>query len=197
MAFKINIAHKGKTFKVETEDEILIGKSIGDTIKGEEVSPDFAGYELEITGTSDKAGFPGLPELQGSQLKKELLTYGRGMKQRPRREGKFKTPNTQGLRLRKTVRGKEISQATVQINIKVIKEGSKKFDDFFKTEEAPSETATEEKPTEEPKPAETPKEEKTSEQSLPNEPKAEEAKSEEKPAEEKKEEATPAEEKKE
>jgi small subunit ribosomal protein S6e len=146
MAFKINIAHKGKTYKVESEDEILVGKSIGDTFKGEEVSPDLTGYELEITGTSDKSGFPGLPELTGPQLKKALLTYGRGMKQRPRKEGKKKTPNTQGLRLRKTVRGKEISEATVQINIKVTKEGTKKFEDFFKTEEAPAEEA---KPAEE------------------------------------------------
>ncbi len=160
MAFKINIAHKGKTYKVETEDEILVGKSIGDTIKGEEVSPDLAGYELEITGTSDKAGFPGLPEIKGPQIKRELLTYGRGMKQRPRREGKFKTPNTQGLRLRKTVRGKEISESTVQINIKVTKEGTKKFDDFFKTEEpAPVEEKPAETPTEEKK-EEAPVEEK-------------------------------------
>ncbi|MEA3248371.1 MAG: S6e family ribosomal protein, partial [Nanoarchaeota archaeon] len=44
-----------------------------------------------------------------------------------------------GLRLRKTVRGKEISLDTVQINTKVLKEGSKKFDTFFEKVEASEE----------------------------------------------------------
>ena len=46
MAFKINVAKDGKTYKVESENEDLVGISIGDTIKGEDISEDLAGYEL-------------------------------------------------------------------------------------------------------------------------------------------------------
>jgi len=133
MAFKINVAYKGKTFKVESEDEGLVGYSIGDKIKGEELSGDLAGYEIEITGTSDKAGFMGSPDIKGPNLHKVLLGYGRGMKKKPKKEGKKKVSSPNGLKLRKTIRGKEISLATVQINTKVLKEGSKKFDSLFET----------------------------------------------------------------
>lgn len=138
MAFKVNVAHKGKTFKVETENEELAGNSIGDKLDGSLISSDLAGYELEITGTSDKAGFCGVPSIAGPGLKKVLLGYGHGMHKRPKGLSKKPGKRPNGLRMRKTVRGKEISISTVQINTKVIKEGQKKFQDLFpKTEEAP------------------------------------------------------------
>ena len=119
MAFKINIAHKGKTFKVETEAENLVGYSIGDKVDGKEISEDLAGYEVEITGTSDKAGFTGKANIDGPNLHKALLGYGKGMHKKPKGEGKINR-KPKGLRLRKTVRGKEISTFTVQINTKVL-----------------------------------------------------------------------------
>lgn len=130
----------GKTYKVESENDELTNFAIGDTIQGTAVSEDLDGYELTITGTSDKAGFAGMPMIEGPRLHKKLLSYERGMKRRPRREGKKvrTNKNPKGLRLRKTVRGKEISSATVQINTKVQKEGKKKFDDFFKPVEEPA-----------------------------------------------------------
>jgi len=125
MSFKINISHKGKTIKFEEVDnEALIDKTIGEKIDGKEVSGDLSGYELEITGTSDKAGFPGLKQLQGPELKKVLLKKGKGMKDKRK-----------GVRLRKTVRGNTISLNTVQINTKVLKEGNKKFSELSKKEE--------------------------------------------------------------
>ncbi|MGC9309603.1 MAG: S6e family ribosomal protein, partial [Candidatus Nanoarchaeia archaeon] len=114
----------------------LTGKQIGEKIAGNLISPDFEGYELEITGTSDKAGFPGLKDREGPQLRKVLLGYGKAMKQRPRKEGKKPTPNPKGLRLRKSVRGKEISEDTIQINLNVLKEGKKKFQELLKPEPA-------------------------------------------------------------
>ena len=144
MPFKINISNKGKTLKQEVESEVLIGKTIGEKISGIDVSEDLKDYELEITGTSDKAGFPGLPEQKGAGLRKVLLTYGRGMHKRPKGERK-KADQPKGLRLRKTVRGNEISEDTIQINIKVLKEGAKKFDDFFKQEASSVEPGKEEK----------------------------------------------------
>ncbi|GIU68155.1 MAG: 30S ribosomal protein S6e [Candidatus Pacearchaeota archaeon] len=137
--FKINISDKsGKTYKIETESESLIGKSLHDKVLGEEIGPDFYGYEFEITGASDKAGFPSLEIVEGTGLKRVLLSYGKGMHKRPRKEGKKKRPNMKpkGLRLRKTVRGKVISSDIVQINLKVLKEGQKKLSEIFsKTEE--------------------------------------------------------------
>lgn len=133
MTFKINVANKGKTYKVETENEELVGLGIEEELKGESISPELKGYTLKITGTSDKAGFCGLPNIIGPRLHKVLLSYEQGMHKRPKKEGKKqrtnKTPS--GLRLRKTVRGKEISLETVQINTKVIKEGEKKFEQLI------------------------------------------------------------------
>ena len=138
MAFKINVSHNGKTFKVETEDEKLVGHSIGEKIDGAEISEDLKDYEIEVTGTSDKSGFTGLEEIDGPNMKRALLGYGKGMKRKPKGEKK-KSTRPKGLRLRKTVRGKEISLDTVQINTKVIKEGAKKFDSLFAPAEVPAE----------------------------------------------------------
>ncbi len=120
MPFKINISDKGKTLKLEQESENLIGKIIGEKIQGDEISQDLNGYELEITGTSDKAGFPGLPDIKGPRLKKVLLKKGMAMHNKRK-----------GIRLRKTVRGNEVSLDTVQINIKVLKPGNKKFEELL------------------------------------------------------------------
>lgn len=120
----MNISHNGKAVKVEADNEELIGTTIGSTINGKQISPDFEGYELMVTGTSDKAGFPGISTIKGQALKKVILTRGIGMKN-----------NSEGLRLRKTVRGNEISADTVQINLKVAKEGSKKFESMVVAKE--------------------------------------------------------------
>jgi ribosomal protein S6E (S10) len=129
MAFKINVSDKGKTLKLETDNEGLIRLKIGDKINGDLISADLEGYTLETTGTSDIAGFPGIKGEVGSQLRRLLLTKNdKGMNQT--RPG--------GLRLKKSVRGEEISEKTVQINTKVIKQGSKKFEELLpKKEEAP------------------------------------------------------------
>ena len=145
MAFKINLSHNGKTAKFEIESEYLVGQTIGSKIDGKEISPDLEGYEIEITGTSDKAGFPGLKDVKGPTLRRVLLTYGIGMHKRPRKEGKKPVSSPKGLRLKKSIRGNEISEDTVQINSKVLKEGKKKFEGLFKTAEAPVESSKEDK----------------------------------------------------
>lgn len=134
MPFKINIGtNQGKTYKLETESEALVGKSLGEVIKGKDVSPSLDGYEFEITGTSDKSGFTSMKDIEGIGLKKVLLGYGKSMHKRSKKEGKRKrsNPTPGGLRLRKTVRGKVISNAIVQINLKPTKEGSKKLSEIF------------------------------------------------------------------
>lgn len=150
MVFKINIGTKqGKTYKLETENKALIGKELHQKIQGKDVSPDLEGYEFEIRGTSDKSGFTSLKSVEGTGLKRVLLSYEKGMKRRPKYEAKKKraTIKPKGLRLRKTIRGKIISPDIVQINLKIIKEGKKSLKDIFE----PKENEKEEKPTKEPK----------------------------------------------
>ncbi len=132
--FKINIADKsGKTFKLDLETEEFMGKSLHDKIQGKEILSDLEGYEFEISGTSDKAGFTSMKDAPGIGLKKVLLTYEKGMKKHPRKEGKRKrsNPTPKGLRLRKTVRGEVISPEITQINLKIVKEGAKKLAEVF------------------------------------------------------------------
>ena len=130
MPFKVNISHKGKTLKLETDSEAIIGKAIGEEFKGQHISADLDGYDLKITGTADISGFPGKQGLEGAGYHRVLLTKGFGMKD-----------SRKGMRLRKTLRGQEISLLTSQINTIVVKEGKKKFEDLI-----PKKEKTEEKP---------------------------------------------------
>lgn len=120
----MNISHKGKSLKLDIENEELIGLQIGSDIEGKKISESLNGYELTITGTSDKAGFPGIKNVKGPALKKVMMKKGIGMRD-----------NRKGLILRKTVRGNEISSDTVQINLVVKKEGEKKFDSLIPAKE--------------------------------------------------------------
>lgn len=122
MAFKINVSHKGKAYRVETENEFLVGKKIGDKVDGSKVDDNLKGYELEITGISDLSGIPGFKGLEGTQYHRRLLTLGPGMKDRRK-----------GMRLRKTNRGEEISLKIHQINMIVVS-GGEKFEGLFKKE---------------------------------------------------------------
>lgn len=128
MVFKLNISDKGKAWKIEKEAESLIGMSVGEKFEGREISEDLDGYELEITGGSDISGFPLYKNAEGIGLKRVLLKKGWGMKD-----------SREGVRLRKTVRGKTISDKAVQINIKVVKEGKKKLSEIFPEQNKPKE----------------------------------------------------------
>ena len=149
--FKINLSNKqGKTFKLETEAPALVGKQLHEKISGKDVSPDLEGYEFEITGASDKSGFTAMKDLEGTGLNRVLLTYGKAMKKRPRKEGKKKQlcKKPKGLRLRRTVRGNTISDATSQINLKILKDGTKKLEEIFPEQNKVPETEIKEKPAE-------------------------------------------------
>ena len=120
MVFKLNISDKGKAWKLELSDESLSGKSLGDVVKGKEINSDLEGYEFEITGGSDSSGFPLSKDVQGITLQRVLLKKGWGMKD-----------SREGIRIRKTVRGKQIFSTTSQINLKVVKHGNKKLNEIF------------------------------------------------------------------
>ena len=131
MPFKLNISEKDKSWKLEIESDFLIGKRLGEKIDGREISKELEGYELEISGASDKSGFPNKKDIEGAELRKVLLTKGWGMHKKPKKEGKKKVKTPKGLRLRKTVRGNQISEKTVQINISVLKAGKRKLEEIF------------------------------------------------------------------
>ena len=120
--FKLDIANKkGQTFHIETDSEIFVGLKVGDSVNGKDIKAELEGYEFVITGASDKAGFPALAEVEGTQLKRVLLRYGKGMRERKPR----------GLRKRKTIRGNTISLDIVQINLSVKKSGAKSLNEIF------------------------------------------------------------------
>jgi len=186
MAFKINIAtNEGKTYKLETDAPSLMNKELGDKIQGIDVSPDLEGYEFEIRGTSDKSGFTSMKEVEGIGRKKLLLTYGKAFKKKPKGLSKKPVSSPKGLRMRKTVRGKVISDAITQINLVIIKEGTKKLDVVFPDQATkPAETTEQEvKPEEAPQnanPTEEPKEEPPTEGNPEEEPKESEESKDEK-----------------
>jgi len=114
-----------KSYQVNIDQEkayTIIGKKIGDKFDGSLIG--LAGYELEITGGTDKDGFPMLSSIQGPVRKKIVLASRPGFK-----------PKLKGQRKRKTVRGNTISADIAQINTKIVKYGSKPLEEIFKKEE--------------------------------------------------------------
>ncbi len=162
--FKLCISDpsSGKTFQKEVKDNMarpFLGLNIGETVKGDLF--ELSGYELMITGGSDYCGFPMRKGILG-QRKKLAILGGIGFK------GAAK-----GIKKRKTVCGHKIHERISQINLKVMKAGSKKLAEMFvapegkeekkeakpvkeakveqkeqKAEEKPKEKKTEEKPKE-------------------------------------------------
>ncbi|MCD6590523.1 MAG: 30S ribosomal protein S6e [Candidatus Aenigmarchaeota archaeon] len=114
--------------EVSQKESGLLGRKIGDKVKGDFLG--LPGYELQITGGSDKQGFPMRPEIPGTARKRVLLTGGPGF--HPRRRGE---------RRRKSVRGNTISNEIVQVNMKVIKYGKDTLAKLFGKEEKPKEKA--------------------------------------------------------
>jgi len=120
--FKIVIGEKGKSYsKILTNDEsgFLLNKKIKDKIEGGHLG--LKGYDLEITGGSDKEGFPMRRDVDGIGRKRIFMTKGNvGTR-----------INKKGLRIRKSIAGNTISQLTSQVNLKVVKEGQKSLDEIF------------------------------------------------------------------
>jgi len=131
-----------KAYKIEvdqTKASGLIGKVIGNKFNGDILG--LSGYELQITGGTDKDGFPMHPLIHGPGRKKVVLAHPPGFH-----------PKMKGQRRRKMVRGNTISADTVQINCKIVKAGTKPMDQMFKKEEKPKEEVKEEKKPPEKKP---------------------------------------------
>lgn len=154
VGFKIVIGAKdGKCYQKEVPEEDsknLLGKKIGDTVKGETVG--LTGYEFEITGGTDSAGFPMRKDIVGTGRKRILAVSGVGLKKKAK-----------GRRKRKTVCGNTIHPKISQINLKILKEGKETLGAAPEAKEGEAGATAEEKkeaPKEEAKPKEAPKEEK-------------------------------------
>jgi small subunit ribosomal protein S6e len=106
-------------FEIDGQDANRFqGREIGETVDGGAVGLD--GYELEVTGGSDTAGRPMRGDVPGVELKQLLLTGGVGYE-----------PQVDGERRRVTVRGREISDETRQINAKIVGRGDTSIDELL------------------------------------------------------------------
>jgi small subunit ribosomal protein S6e len=166
MNFKLVISDpkskKAYQKEIDQKQSGLAGRKIGEKVPGNPLG--LPGYELEITGGSDRQGFPMRSDVDGFARKRILLSMPPGFH-----------PRLRGQRKRKSVRGNAISPETSQVNMKVVSYGKDSLEKLLGVKGKPEEKK-EEKPGKEAKPGEK-----------------EEPKKEEKPVEEKpgKEEAKP------
>ncbi len=103
----INEPNAKKSFQKEMEAPSLIGLKIGDQFDGSAVG--LSGFKLQLTGGSDKEGFPMRFDLPGSARKRILLSAPPGFH-----------PKKRGIRKRRNVVGNTVSETTKQVNCKVI-----------------------------------------------------------------------------
>ena len=165
--FKVVIADPktGKCYQREIKDveaKVFLGLKIKNNVKGDSFG--LSGYEFEITGGSDKSGFPMRKDLEGTARKRILAIAGVGLKRKRK-----------GQRQRKNIRGNTISSQISQINLKILKYGKEKLGGEEVAEETKVESKVEEKkesPKEEVK--EPPKEDKAPVKKEKSEPKTEE-----------------------
>ncbi|MBI1972815.1 30S ribosomal protein S6e [Candidatus Woesearchaeota archaeon] len=116
----VNDPKTGKSYmKTLAESTAVTGRKIGETVAGSLL--DLPGYELQITGGSDIAGFPMRQDLTMTTRKKLLVKKGDvGIRHAERR-----------TIYRKTVSGNTVSDITAQLNLKVMKHGSKSIEDLW------------------------------------------------------------------
>jgi small subunit ribosomal protein S6e len=110
--FKVIVSdpEKGKSKIVELDGSKavpLLGRKLGETIDGLVVG--MGGLKLQITGGSDKDGFPMRPNVHGGVRVSVMVSKSVGFH-----------PQRHGERRRKTLRGNVITEDIVQVNMKVV-----------------------------------------------------------------------------
>ena len=110
--FKLSLSTPdGKVQNLEVEGDRaqpLLGKSIGETLDGQVLG--LQGMKLEITGGSDKDGFPMRRDVHGGVRSEVLLGKGVGF-----------NATRKGERRRKLVRGNTITEDVAQVNLKALR----------------------------------------------------------------------------
>jgi small subunit ribosomal protein S6e len=160
----------GKCYQIEldaTKSKPLFGMRIGKEVDG--VLLGLGGYKLEITGGTDKDGFPMRKDVHGVERTKILLSGRPGFRK-----------TEKGERRKKTIRGNTVAEDIAQVNLKVTGYGNKAVAELLGVEPKPvegeakevekptaetKETEADEKPPEENKADKPRPEEKTDEQS--------------------------------
>jgi small subunit ribosomal protein S6e len=131
--FKLTVSDtKGKSVTKELKDSDanpLVGLQIGNEVDATIVG--FSG-KMKITGGSDKSGVPMREDVHGGARKYVLLSKGVGLQDAEK-----------GERVRKLIRGNQISEETYQINCK--------FQGIIPAEEAPKNDESSDNKTEEKK----------------------------------------------
>jgi small subunit ribosomal protein S6e len=115
-----------KAYQVEVKSpdaDKLVGLRIGNNFRGELINAH--GFEFQITGGSDKEGFPMRKDISGTKRIRVLVSGGPGFR-----------PKEKGEKKRKSMRGNQISEDIAQINCKVVKHGEKSLAAALGKEEA-------------------------------------------------------------
>ena len=132
MDFRVVISDpkSGKAYQVELKDagaNRLLGHRIGDKVDGGPLG--LPGYSVEVTGGSDREGFPMRKDLPGGRRRKLLVAGGTGYH-----------AEADGKKRRKSIHGREISADVSQINVKIVEPGAKPVDELLRA--APKEEKT-------------------------------------------------------
>jgi small subunit ribosomal protein S6e len=123
MDFRVIISdpQSGNAYQVEAKDAAankFLGHKISDSIDGEAVG--MPGYTLQITGGSDREGFPMRRDIPGTKRRKVLISGGVGYHS-----------EEAGCRRRKSVRGCDIASDVGQINLKIVERGIKPVEELL------------------------------------------------------------------
>lgn len=115
---------------------VLLNKKIGESVDGTFLG--LTGYKLQITGGSDKSGFPMEKSMEGTgkvSVMREISDSGRD-------KGQYRRENK---------RGNMISQDIEQVNLVITEYGDKSPEEIFPKKEEKKEESKEEKKEEKPK----------------------------------------------
>jgi small subunit ribosomal protein S6e len=130
MEYKVVVSDpkSGKSYQIDVKDEQakkIKGKKIGESLEGSIVG--LAGYKLQITGGSDRGGFPMKMGLHSQSATSILMGNGVGFKAE------------RGQRKKRRVHGEVIGDQIVQVNAKVLEYGGKKLEEIFPPKPAEAE----------------------------------------------------------
>ena len=122
MEFKIVVSdpESGKSYQREIKDDKAVrlkGLNVGDEFDGTILG--LGGYKLEITGGSDKSGFPMKKGVHG--IHRAMILMSGGVGYNPKKS----------VRKRKRVRGEKIDADIVQINAKISTRGRKDVEELL------------------------------------------------------------------
>lgn len=117
ITYRVVVSKGPRSMQLTVEPDVffkaVVGKKIDEAIDGALLG--YPGYEFQVKGGSDLAGFPMRKDVQGG-MKKYILTKTRGV-------GFSNKKVREGDKRRVLVRGNTITDQIVQVNTTVTKEG--------------------------------------------------------------------------